>query len=991
MDPTKEELRLLELYGLHTIYDEPDAVLDAFCEKVAKLFDVPTCVVSLVLEDRQWFKSSYGCPVDLAQTRETPRNISFCTHVVDTAKPLIVREVPKDPRFANNPLVKRYGFGFYAGFPLTTSRGAILGSLCLYDTKSRLFSEREIQLLGLFSERVMAHLEMRRELGKSRSAEAKFSGILDIAYEAIISVDESQKIIIFNKGAEQMFGYSALEAVGKPLDILMPDRFRGPHHEHVKTFSRSDATTRLMGDRREIMGKRKSGEEFAAEASISRLEVEGRKIFTAVMRDITDRKRMEEAIEWVATGTSSAISDHFFQMLVRNLAGALKVRWAFVSKIVNRNLTRAHIIAMWNGKGCVEFEYQTAGTPCEWVIGKETVYYPYKVQEKFPKDSWLRDNGVESYLAIPLFNVDGSPLGHLGVMHDAPMMDDLPSQSILKIFAARAGAELERKRTEETLLSIAHGVSSATGDAFFRSLVHQLAEGLGVEYAMMGELTIENDRIVETIAVWTKGRIGENFRYNLAGTPCDNVVGRTLCTYPSGVREIFPDDAILREMNVDSYAGVPLFDSAGRALGLLVVMDSHPLSNMRMTESMLKIFAMRAAGELERKHAEEALAEQAVRDTLTNLYNRRYFNSRLEEELRRADRSEQPLVVLLCDLDRFKLINDTQGHQRGDEVLKSVAKGIQDSTRGSDMVFRWGGDEVVVVLPEADRQGVMVAADRIQKSVRRTGDEIGVQLDLSIGVALFPEHGRTVDELMRLADRALYIAKQGGDKIHIGEEEYSLSEETINVVFQPVVDLDRRELIGYEALSRDAQGKLSILELFKRFHAIGQLNELKYLCFMSQIKEAKQVGLKRVFINVDFTLLDQLELIAKPSGIDVILEISEVEALHDVENHLEVASKWREAGYKFAIDDFGAGFISLPFIARVLPDYIKMDRSTVLQAVGSDKFRKFSRDLVRALNNYTSEGIIAEGIETEKELHVVKEMGINLGQGYLLGRPQALG
>jgi diguanylate cyclase (GGDEF)-like protein len=349
------------------------------------------------------------------------------------------------------------------------------------------------------------------------------------------------------------------------------------------------------------------------------------------------------------------------------------------------------------------------------------------------------------------------------------------------------------------------------------------------------------------------------------------------------------------------------------------------------------------------------------------------------------------LALLLCDLDHFKIINDTRGHHAGDEVLKAVAQGIQESTRGTDLVFRWGGDEIVVVLTESSREGVLIAADRVRKGVRKVvSDQTGIEMDLSIGAALYPEHGRTVDDLIRLADRALYIAKKGGDKIHIGEEEYHLDEHTIKVVFQPMVDVRSNKVIGYEALSRDAQGRLSILELFKKYNAIGQLNELKCLCFKSQLKIAEEIGLERVFINVDFNVLNQLDLWHKPPGMEVILEISELEALHDVESHLKIARKWKSTGYKFAIDDFGAGFISLPFIAQLVPEYIKVDRSTILQAVGSDKFKQFSKDLVQALRNYSTEGIIAEGIETEKELSVVKGMGITIVQGYLLGKPQEL-
>ena len=153
---------------------------------------------------------------------------------------------------------------------------------------------------------------------------------------------------------------------------------------------------------------------------------------------------------------------------------------------------------------------------------------------------------------------------------------------------------------------------------------------------------------------------------------------------------------------------------------------------------------------------------------------------------------------------------------------------------------------------------------------------------------------------------------------------------------------------------------------------------------------AQDLRLKRAFVNVDFNMLSQLEVIGKPPGIEVILEISELEALHDVEDRLKIAKKWRENGYKFAIDDFGAGFISLPFIAQLIPDYIKLDRSTILQAVSSEEFRKFSKDLLLALRNYSSEGIIAEGIETAKEQEVAKGMGIHMAQGFLLGKPQEM-
>jgi diguanylate cyclase (GGDEF)-like protein len=379
-----------------------------------------------------------------------------------------------------------------------------------------------------------------------------------------------------------------------------------------------------------------------------------------------------------------------------------------------------------------------------------------------------------------------------------------------------------------------------------------------------------------------------------------------------------------------------------------------------------------------------------MRDSLTGLYNRYYFEERIKEEILRADRNREALAILLCDIDNFKTINDNQGHQVGDDVLKKVSEGIKEATRGIDLVCRWGGDEIVVVLSNITREGIMIAADRIRKRIINIGEKNNMSLDMSIGVGLYPEHGSNTDELIRMADRALYIAKRGGDKIHVGEEEYRLDQDSVKLVFQPIFDTRSQQILGYEALSRDPQGKLEILELFKRYQAVGQLKELKSLCFNLQLKKAEELGLQKVFINIDFDVLNDIKTIPTLKRTEVILEISESEALLDIERFLEIAKKWRAQGFKFAIDDFGAGFISLPFVARLLPDYIKLDRSTIVQAVSSEQFGKFLKDLVLAFKNYSKEGIIAEGIETEKELLMAKETGNYLVQGMLLGEPKEL-
>ena len=389
----------------------------------------------------------------------------------------------------------------------------------------------------------------------------------------------------------------------------------------------------------------------------------------------------------------------------------------------------------------------------------------------------------------------------------------------------------------------------------------------------------------------------------------------------------------------------------------------------------------------ERKLAEQALKDLSVRDPLTNLYNRSYFNKRIEEEISRATRQKSRFALLLCDLDNFKKVNDTRSHQFGDEILTAAGQGIQDATRDIDFVFRWGGDEFVVILLVDDRQGIIDAGERIRERIIELGREKRFPLDLSIGVASFPQHGTDSNQLIRLADRALYIAKKRGDKIHIGEEEYELDDGVVHIVFQPIVDTLSGHVIGHEALSRSTMEDFGIQELFGKYRSIGKLLELKEICFRKQIEIAEAIALDRVFINVDFKLSEHLGRRRKPTDVEVILEISEKEALIDIEHHLAVTQEWRAEGFKFAFDDFGVGFISLPFLADLEPEYIKLDRLTILQAVASDEFREFLNHVVLGLRQYARQGIVAEGIESEEELAVAKQVGIHLVQGYLFGEP----
>jgi len=221
----------------------------------------------------------------------------------------------------------------------------------------------------------------------------------------------------------------------------------------------------------------------------------------------------------------------------------------------------------------------------------------------------------------------------------------------------------------------------------------------------------------------------------------------------------------------------------GQTLGLIILGRTKRFFRRSFTASQVNM-SQALAGHAATAIDQAALKRESVHDPLTNLYNRRHFSTRLREEIARAKRQLQVIVILLCDMDRFKDINDSRGHQVGDSILKAIADSFQASTRGTDLVFRWGGDEIVVILSDSTREGGLQAANRIREGVRRTGDTYGYDLDVSIGIAIYPEHGHSEHELIHTADRALYIAKMSGRHLHIGEEEYELNRGAIKVVFQ---------------------------------------------------------------------------------------------------------------------------------------------------------------------------------------------------------------
>ncbi len=579
-------------------------------------------------------------------------------------------------------------------------------------------------------------------------------------------------------------------------------------------------------------------------------------------------------------------------------------------------------------------------------------------------------------------------------------------------------------RNEEYFNEMVRGVSSATGDTFFNLLVQSLGDALNADYVLIGELFGEERESVRTVAVYARGRDMENLSFPLAGTPCERVIAEGLCSFEEGVRQKFPLDHIAAEMGVESYVGVPLFDASGRVIGPMAVMGRKPLENIVLAEKMLLVFAVRAAAELERARSEKTIQYMAFYDPLTGLPNGRLFNDRLSQILANAERTKRFPAVMFIDLDRFKNINDTLGHVAGDELLKAVAERLASVLRKEDTVARLGGDEFLVLLPDirVAEDGASIAAkliDAMKPSFSINGIELHVAL--SIGIAIFPFDGDCPDSLLKNADTALnrakelgrnnyqfYLSEMNERSLHrLGMESMlrkALERGEFLLHFQPQYTLYDQKVIGFEALVRwqhPEKGMISpgeFIPLAEETGLIGPIGEwvLRTACHQNKAWQNAGFEPKRMAVNISarqFYRQDMVGLVKQilsETGLEpcwLELEITESLIMQDVEEAIHKLTKIREIGVQIAIDDFGTGYSSLSYLQRFPVDTLKIDRSFVRDLTGSVDGSAIV-DAVIALAHSLKLKVVAEGVETDEQMNLLRIKDCDRVQGFLLSKPQ---
>ena len=422
----------------------------------------------------------------------------------------------------------------------------------------------------------------------------------------------------------------------------------------------------------------------------------------------------------------------------------------------------------------------------------------------------------------------------------------------------------------------------------------------------------------------------------------------------------------------------------------------------------------------ERKNYEAQLTHQAFHDAVTGLPNRVLFTDHVRHALAKLDRTKRSVAVLFLDLDRFKVVNDSLGHEKGDQLLVQVAARLRQSLRPGDIAARFGGDEFVVLLEEVTSpDDATRVADRIAANLQ-TPFELGsheVAVTASIGIVLSNSSDEGADDLLRKADVAMYRAKNKGKaQYEVFSEQLSgealdrlqleldlttaIKRGELEVWYQPLVDLPTGRVRSFEALVRwhhPQRGMVSPAQFIPVAEETGQIVAidayvLRVACAQAKTWSEAQNEPVHIHVNLSVRGFEQPNLPAQIARIlretqlsatQLMLEITESAVMTDAKSAIAQLQELKKLGVSISIDDFGTGYSSLAYLEFFPIDLLKIDRAFVARlAEGTTLVRA-----IASLGHALGMEVAAEGIETPAQLAQLRDLGIRWGQGFLISRP----
>lgn len=588
----------------------------------------------------------------------------------------------------------------------------------------------------------------------------------------------------------------------------------------------------------------------------------------------------------------------------------------------------------------------------------------------------------------------------------------------------------QRRKAESAITQIMEAVSTTTGADFFKAMTVHMAKILQADSCGVVATIKDSSTEVETLAYFYDGEIIDNTRYSLDGTPCQTIIGKKVKTYPNNIQGQFPKDSYLGKTNMESYVGIPLFDSEENPLGLLFAMFRDKIDDTEFNESVMRIFAARTVAEIERTQTEERIKHMAYYDNLTHLPNRAFLLDRLQQAISYSERQQSQLAVMILDLDYFKKINDSLGHQVGDGLLIEVAQRLTACLRKEDTVARLGGDEFVLLLlgfedKESTVNYISHIAEQINKTIKKHYfiAEHNLMITSSCGIAIYPNDGQTPDILIKHADTAMYDVKENGrdnfkffsSEMNIAVMERIEMESAIHdaiennqfeVAYQPKVSVNDDRIIGAEILIRwnhPILGYISPERFISVADETGQIIQIGDFVFEQACMIASSLWCNNnacsdkysISVNVSPRqfmqdgFVEKIQTILKKHQTNpccIEIEVTENILIEDTKKISKKLQFLKELGIKISIDDFGTGYASLRYLQKLPIDMIKIDRSFITHICNNTNDLVIVKTIMTMAKNLNIQ-VIAEGVETNEQLNMLKKLNCESYQGYLFSKP----
>jgi diguanylate cyclase (GGDEF)-like protein/PAS domain S-box-containing protein len=781
--------------------------------------------------------------------------------------------------------------------------------------------------------------------------------------EGILVTNASNEILRVNRAFSAITGFAAEEAVGQDPHILNSGR-----HNADFFSSMWDAISKNGTWEGDIWNRRKDGEDFPAHVIITAIKDSDGKVtnYVGTFSDITERTQSEAKLNDAHQKMAS---------LLNSMAeGAYGVDLNGYCTFVNQSFLRI-------------LGYQSA----DEVVGKHIhglIHHSHADGSPYPSRECKMYKAYRKNLNIQVddevfWSKDGVPI---------PVeywSQPIKSENVIQGAIATFIDITERKHAEENL-RITASVFDISQEGIFITDAENIIIDVNPAFSLITGYRSE-EVIGKNPNMLSSGNQGKEFY---------EAMWQDLKMNKSWRGEIWN-----RRKNGELYPEIlsisVLCDAEGKVLRHVAVFSD--ISNLKEHEAELNRIA----------HF----------DSLTGIPNRIMLADRMKQAIAQTSREQNMMALCYLDLDGFKPINDTLGHQAGDEVLVEIARRIGNTIRGGDTSARLGGDEFVILLLGLSKGEECVATlERLLASISQPilVNDRSVSVSASIGVSIYPMDDEDPDTLLRHADQAMYIAKQSGkNRFHIYDVSldrrardqneflksirYALEHKQFELHYQPKINLRTKELMGVEGLIRwrhPERGLLSPAEFMRYIENTGmdiEVGQWVTATALDQIGQWRKQGIDiEISINISGYHLESPGFVEKlkdqlgrypdmPFG-KLQIEVLETVALNDINIVHDIIGACHELGVGFALDDFGTGYSSLSYLSGLPVDVLKIDQSFVRDMLEDKGDRAIVQGII-ALAQAFERQTVAEGIETDAQYQMLLDMGCELGQGYAIARP----